>query len=221
MCNCPKQKQQRRLAMFESLVKRLLQGQFICEVTDEAGFQYLQNQENFFQVEAYLSRLNYRLAVTQNKLAYYLAYIEIDTAARTDIRKIFQQFRLELHPVVEWLDMMMACLKQDTSLSSGDTLALAGLLQVFETNQALADRLQTFAKFKDFTSGEDSIKGRLEKLLSTLNKWGYLQLANRDTLIYQVTGKLDYFYQSLQFIQEHEEIPVEQEEQDAEQGSLF
>lgn len=207
--------------MFESLVKSLLQGGFICEISDEAGFQYLQNQENFFQIEDYLQRLNYRLATTQNKLAYYAAYIEIDTSARQDVRKVFQQFRLELHPVVEWLDMMMACLKQDTALSPGDTLALSSLLLVMENNQALADRLQAFAKFKDFTSSEDSIKGRLEKLLSTLHKWGYLQLANRDTLIYQVTGKLDYFYQSLQFIQEHEEIPVEEEDEEVEQGSLF
>ncbi|NOQ63912.1 MAG: hypothetical protein GQ582_05315 [Methyloprofundus sp.] len=207
--------------MFESLVKRLLQGDFICEVSDEAAFQYLQDPENNFQLEDYLQRLNYKLASTQNKLAYYAAYIEIDSSARQDVRKIFQQFRLELHPVVEWLDMMMACLKQDSVLSPGDTLAFSSLLQVIENNQALADRLQSFAKFKDFSSSEDSVKGRLEKLLSTLNKWGYLQLVNRDTLIYQVTGKLDYFYQSLQFIKEHEEIPIEQEEEASEQGSLF
>ena len=207
--------------MFESLVKRLLQGEFICEVTDEAGFQYLQNQENLFLIADYLQRINYRLASTQNKLAFYAAYIEIDSAARQDIRKVFQQFRLELHPVVEWLDMMMACLKQDVVLSPGDTLALSSLLQVIENNQALADRLQAFAKFKDFTSNEDSAKGRLEKLLNTLQKWGYLQLANRDTLIYQVTGKLDYFYQSLQFIQEHEEIPIEQDEEESTQENIF
>ncbi len=207
--------------MFESLIKRLIQGEFICEITDEASFQYLQNQENLFLIEDYLQRINYRLASTQNKLAFYVAYIEIDNAARQDIRKVFQQFRLELQPVVEWLDMMMACLKQDTALSPGDTLSLSSLLQVIENNQALADRLQAFAKFKDFTSNEDSIKGRLEKLLSTLQKWGYLQLANRDTLIYQVTGKLDYFYQSLQFIQEHEDIPVEQGEDDNTQESIF
>ena len=85
----------------------------------------------------------------------------------------------------------------------------------------MADRLQTFAKFKDFTSSDDSVKGRLEKLLNTLQKWGYLALANRDTLIYQVTGKLDYFYQALQFIQEHEQIPIEQGEADVIQESLF
>jgi len=207
--------------MFDQLLKRLLQGEFICEVSDEAGFCYLQEPENATQVDEFLTRLDYRLSSTQNQMAFYAAYRTIDNSARSDIRKVFQQFRIELQPVVEWLDMMMSCLNQDTALSPGDTLSFSGLLQVIEQNQALADRLQTFAKFKDFTSGDDSVKGRLEKLLSTLQKWNYLSLANRDTLIYQVTGKLDYFYQALQFIQEHEQIPVEQGETDAIQESLF
>ncbi|WP_333878527.1 condensin complex protein MksE [Methylobacter sp.] len=207
--------------MFDQLLKRLLQGEFICEVIDEAGFRYLQDPENAAQVDAFLTRLDYRLSSTQNRLAFFAAYRTIDSSARSDIRKVFYQFRIELQPVVEWLDMMMSCLNQDTALSPGDTLSFSGLLQVIEQNQALADRLQTFAKFKDFTSGDDSVKGRLEKLLTTLQKWNYLNLANRDTLIYQVTGKLDYFYQALQFIQEHEQIPVEQGETDAIQGSLF
>ncbi len=207
--------------MFDQLLKRLLQGEFICEVSDEAGFRYLQDPENAEQVDAFLTRLDYRLSSTQNRLAFFAAYRTIDNSARSDIRKVFYQFRIELQPVVEWLDMMMSCLNQDTALSPGDTLSFSGLLQVIEQNQALADRLQTFAKFKDFTSGDDSVKGRLEKLLFTLCKWGYLTLANKDTLIYQVNGKLDYFYQALQFIQEHEQIPVEQGETDAIQGSLF
>jgi len=207
--------------MFDQLLKRLLQGEFICEVSDETGFRYLQDPENAAQVDTFLTRLDYRLSSTQNQLAFYAAYRTIDSSARSDIRKIFQQFRVELQPVVEWLDMMMSCLNQDTALSPGDTLSFSSLLLVIEQNQALADRLQTFAKFKDFTSGDDSVKGRLEKLLGTLHKWGYLSLANRDTLIYQVTGKLDYFYQALQFIQEHEQIPIEQGETDAIQESLF
>ncbi len=207
--------------MFDQLLKRLLQGEFICEITDEAGFHYLQDPENAGQVDTFLTRLDYRLSRTQNQLAFYAAYRTVDASARSDIRKVFQQFRVELQPVVEWLDMMMSCLHQDTALSPGDTLSFSRLLQVIEHNQAQADRLQAFAKFKDFTSNDDSVKGRLEKLLSTLQKWGYLNLANRDTLIYQVTGKLDYFYQALQFIQEHEQIPTEQGEVDNIQENLF
>jgi hypothetical protein len=208
--------------MFDQLLKRLLQGEFICEVSDEAGFRYLQDPDNARQVDEFLTRLDYRLSSTQNQLAFYSGYRTIDKRARSDISKVFQQFRTDLHPVVEWLDMMMSCLNQDTVLSPGDTLSFSSLLQVIEQNQALADRLQTFAKFnKDFTSSDDSVKGRLEKLLSTLQKWGYLTLANKDMLIYQVTGKLDYFYQALQFIQEHEQISLEQGETDAIQESLF
>ncbi|MCX7098107.1 MAG: hypothetical protein NTV43_09435 [Methylococcales bacterium] len=207
--------------MFDQLLKRLLQGEFICQISDEVGFRYLQDPEQASQVDAFLSRLDYRLSSTQNQLAFYVGYRTLDNNARSDIRKVFSQFRIELQPVVEWLDMMMSCLNDDASLSPGDTLSFAALLQAIEQNQALADRLQRFATFKDFASNEDSIKGRLEKLLSTLNKWGYLSLANKDTLIYQVTGKLDYFYQALQFIQENEQIPIEQGETDALQESLF
>lgn len=207
--------------MFEQVVKRLLQGEFICEISDDAGFRYLQDTYNVEQVGQFLQRLDYRLSHTQNRLAFYAAYRTIDSAARGDIRKIFQQFRVELQPVVEWLDMMMSCLNQDTALSPGDTVSFSSLLHVIEQNQAQADRLQSFARFKDFTSSDDSVKGRLEKLLATLQKWGYLNLANRDTLIYQATGKLDYFYQALQFIKEHEQLPIEQGENDAIQESLF
>ncbi|NOT84156.1 MAG: hypothetical protein HOP02_05080 [Methylococcaceae bacterium] len=207
--------------MFEALVKRLLQGEFICEISDAAGFKFLQNPENAADVDTFLTRLDYRLSSTQNQMAFFAGYRTLDKNARSDIGKVFQQFRVELLPVVEWLDMMMSCLNQDTALSPGDTLRFTSLLDVIEHNQAQADRLQTFAKYKDFTSNDDSVKGRLEKLLSTLQKWGYLTLANKDMLIYQVTGKLDYFYQALQFIQEHEQIPIEQGENDAIQESLF
>jgi hypothetical protein len=207
--------------MFDVLVKRLLQGEFICEISDEAGFKYLQNPDHAQQVDEFLQKLAYRLTKTQNELAFYVAYNYIDSQARRDISRVFQQFRTELQPVVEWLDMMMSCLNRDSALSPGDTLSFGSLLQVIEQNQALADRLQFFVKFKEFAGSDDSVKSRLEKLLSTLNKWGYLILANRDTLIYQVTGKLDYFYQALQFIQEHEQISIELPEDEAVQESLF
>jgi hypothetical protein len=207
--------------MFDVLLKRLLEGEFICEISDESGYRFLQQTDNAQQVDEFLSRLQYRLSKTQNGLAFYAAYRQIDTNARREIQRIFQQFRMELQPVVEWLDMMMACLHQDTALSPGDTLSFGALLQVIESNQALADRLQTFARYKDFVCTDDAIKSRLEKLLKTLDQWGYLHLSNRDTLIYQVTGKLDYFYQALQFIKEHEQLPIEQEEDDITQESLF
>lgn len=207
--------------MFDVLLKRLLEGKFICEISDETGFRFLQQTDNAQQVDEFLSRLQYRLSKTQNGLAYFAAYRQIDADARRDIQRMFQQFRVELQPVVEWLEMMMACLHRDTALSPGDTLSFGSLLQVIESNQALVERLQTFGRFKDFVCTDDAVKSRLEKLLKTLDKWGYLHLSNRDTLIYQVTGKLDYFYQALQFIKEHEQLPMTQNEDDVTQESLF
>lgn len=207
--------------MFETTVKRLLLGEFICEVTADECYRYLKHAEHRREVETYLEKLGYALSCTANHLAYFAAYRRIDAEARSEIRRMFQTFRLELHPVVEWLDMMMQCQRQDASLNPGDTLSFAGLLKTIENNQALADRLRSFARYKDFLSSDDSIKGRLEKMLKTLSHWGYLHLTSRDTLVYQVTGKLDYFYQALQFILEHEELPLEHKEDEVQQGELF
>jgi hypothetical protein len=205
--------------MFEPTVKRLLQGEFLCEVSAEDCFRYLKDAEHRREVETFLGKLGYTLSATQNQLAYYAAYRELDGEARSEVRKLFQQFKVELHPVVEWLDLMMQCQQQDASLNPGDILPFSGLLKTIEDNQALADRLQGFARFKDFLSADDSSKGRLEKLLRTLCNWGYLKLVSRDTSVYQATGKLDYFYQALEFIREHEELPLEQEA--AQQEDLF
>jgi hypothetical protein len=206
--------------MFEDTVKRLLRGEFICEVSAGESFRYLQQPDPRREVDAFLDKLGYALATTANHLAYYAAYRHIDNEARSEIRRLFHDFRIELQPVVEWLGMMMQCQQQDTSLSPGDTLSFSSLLQTIENNQALADCLQGFARFRDFLSADDSIKGRLDKLLRTLSHWGYLNLASRDMQVYRVTGKLDYFYQALQFIQEHEELPLEQQEE-VQQGEMF
>jgi len=207
--------------MFEPTVKRLLQGEFVCEVSAEACFRWLRQPGNAQTVDDFLGQLGYRLGHSQNQLAYFAAYADIDAEARADIRRLFQQFKWELQPVVEWLDLMMQCQRRDAALNPGDAISFSGLLQAIENNQSLADRLQGFARFKDFLSSDDSAKGRLEKLLKTLSHWGYLTLASRDTLVYQVTGKLDYFYQALQFIQENEALPLEQREDEAQQAELF
>ena len=70
--------------MFENTAKRLLQGEFICEVSAEDCFRYLKQAEHRREVEAFLGRLGYSLAASQNQLAYYAAYRQIDGEARSD-----------------------------------------------------------------------------------------------------------------------------------------
>jgi len=187
--------------MFETVVKQLLQGEFICAYTQPDSFQYLQHPEQHEKVDAFLQQLNYRLAHTPQKSAFYAAYQTIDEAARSDIRKVFQRFRGELQPVVEWLELMMEASQQDKSIMTGDRLY--------------------FAKFKSFTGSDTTLKTRLEKLLNTLADWGYLVLVDKDSLIYQATGRLDYFYQALDFIRDNEQIIDEASNEEPAQESLF
>ncbi len=64
--------------MFDQLLKRLLQGNFVCEVSDDVGFRYLQDNEHARQVNEFLTRLDYRLSSTQNRLAFYAGYRTIN-----------------------------------------------------------------------------------------------------------------------------------------------
>jgi hypothetical protein len=205
--------------MFEIVVKQLLEGQFICEYQNYDGFHYLQNHSE--KVDTFLQQLNYRLSHTPQKSAFYASYQTIDSNARKDISKVFHQFKTELQAVVAWLNLMMSVLNQESALMSGDTLYFVKLLQTLEQNSSQAEQLRSFSKFKDFNSTDVSLKSRLEKLLNTLKNWGYLVLIDSDTLIYKVTGKLDYFYQALEFIQEHEKLPIEQSDEEPEQASLL
>ncbi len=209
------------MIMFEKTVKQLLQGEFICAYKYPDCYQYLQASEHTEKVDNFLKQLNYHLAHTPQKSAFYAGYQTIDNAARNDIRRGFQNFRSELQPIVDWLALMMDVLHSDKAIMTGDSLSFAQLLQVMEQNASLADRLQSFAKLKSFSSNDSTLKSRLEKLLKTLEDWGYLVLISPDTLVYQVTGKLDYFYQALEFIQEHEGVAKEQADQETAQVSLF
>jgi hypothetical protein len=53
--------------MFDVLVKRLLQGEFICEISDETGFRFLQQADNAQQVDEFLSRLLHILAQPEHR----------------------------------------------------------------------------------------------------------------------------------------------------------
>ena len=57
--------------MFEEIITRLLQGQFICEASAPSLFRQFDTESYRDEVDQYLSRINRRLSVTPNRQAYY------------------------------------------------------------------------------------------------------------------------------------------------------
>ena len=55
--------------------------------------------------------------------------------------------------------------------------------------------------------------GTLERLLKKLRDDGYLVLANPEREIYEVTGKIEYLQEVVDFLMAHQSIPDEVEEE--------
>jgi hypothetical protein len=59
---------------------------------------------------------------------------------------------------------------------------------------------------KEFTVTDASAKGMLDKVFLQMERWGYLVLINREQESYRFTGKLDYYFQIIDFLIENEGI---------------
>ena len=73
-------------------------------------------------------------------------------------------------------------------------------------------------------TGDGTLRGTLERLLKKLRDDGYLVLANPECEIYEVTGKIEYLQEVVDFLMAHQSIPDElAEEADGEgrQETLF
>jgi hypothetical protein len=72
-------------------------------------------------------------------------------------------------------------------------------------NQHLGEALRAFAALgNEYRSNDPTQRAMLEKVLQQITKAGYL-IPDRERDHYQVTGKIDYFYQVMDFLAENEE----------------
>jgi len=91
-------------------------------------------------------------------------------------------------------------------------------------NAHLLEVLREFGMMgKEYAVSDASAKGMLNKVIQQMEKRGYLILINPEQESYRFTGKLDYYYQIIDFLVENEGIsdPSSQEQEAMpEQGRL-
>jgi hypothetical protein len=113
--------------------------------------------------------------------------------------------------VIKWLQLVMNATGRDASLISGDEVRFHDLLARIEQHEAYKEDLRNLGRglFKKVSQVEKT-RDRLQAVLDALETEGYIALANRESSYYVVTGKMEYFYSTLEFVIEHEEIPLEE-----------
>jgi|JI8StandDraft_1071087.scaffolds.fasta_scaffold418340_1 hypothetical protein len=193
--------------MFEQVAIRLLEGQFVCDASAPALFRWLQEEGNQHEVDSYLRKIGRKLTTTPNAQAFYATWLRLGNDERTEAKRVMVSIKQTIRPLVNFLTLCMDAAGNDSPPSAGDRLDYPALLNTVASNQNLIERLREFATMgKEFAvTGDSSSKGMLEKVFNQMLKTGYIAVYNREQESYRFTGKIDYFFQILEFLDENEE----------------
>lgn len=209
--------------MFETTAIRLLEGCFVCRTVYPDLFSYLEDETARRRVDEYLTQIGRRLVATAHKEAYYAAHRTIGASERSDIRSLFREIKYDIRPVLNFLNLIMQVQNGDRTLGAGDVIDFPKTLLQISENPHLESMLRAFASLgKEFSSGDANLRTLLEKLLMQMVKSGYLvQNPQKDRFL--VTGKIDYFYEIVDFLAENEQAirEAQDQEQEGETGRLF
>jgi hypothetical protein len=208
--------------MFEQTVTLLLAGEFICDVRYPEAWRFLTEEVQRNDVDAFLGRLGRRLARTSQGGAWFAAYKEIGSEERRAMREVFADIKHNLRLLVGFFVHVMQALRQDQFLAPGSLIEANRLMAAIDENPSLRGELQTLASLGKGAMGDGTLRGTLERLLKKLRDDGYLVLANPEREIYEVTGKIEYLQEVVDFLMAHEAIPDEvEEETEARQENLL
>lgn len=204
------------------VVSRLLQGDFICQISDEEAWRFLKSRDNAQKLEPHLNLLNRTLATTGDGDVFFAAYLTLGDEERKVLTGQFQETASSLVPLVEWLLLVQQASESDVPVTMGNAIRLNELQTTIEDTPAYAEQLEKISRYRLFNSASVNLDGQLKQVFKRLTDLGYLVKPNPDKQIYLATGKVEHLYEMIKFIDETESLSLsEQAEAAIQQGSLL
>jgi hypothetical protein len=197
---------------FQALVEQLFAGDVICKITSEEQYEYLGDQYNREDVDAYLRRLGRALRKTQDGEGYFAAYVDIeDGGVKKHIRTRFSEAINDLEPLICWLRLAAFSTRTDRPLQAGDVLHGSDLLAAIEDAPALVEELDRLSRTRLFSNQSAGAKKQLDSILRRLCEHGYLVARGASGSKYVATGKWSRLYEELQYIAHHEQLDADED----------
>jgi hypothetical protein len=204
------------------ILELLLSGAFICQVSDEDAWRYLKTSGNSDKIEIQLNILNRTLASAADGDVFFAAYQSLNEPERKQLGSQFQDISSNLMPLVEWLLLVQQANGSDVPVTQGAAIRLNQLQSTIEDTPAFAEQLEKISRFRMFGSTSTQLDGQLKQVFKRLTELGYLLKPNSEKQIYIATGKVEYLYDVLKFIDETEVLSLtEQAENAVQQGTLL
>lgn len=202
--------------MFDDIVSRLLEGEFICEVSDPHGFSFLAStatrngMTNADDVNQYLGRLKRKLSTTNSGTAYFSSRTDIDDRGKRAAKALFAEMKNNLRLLVDFFKLVMDYTGNDYAVRPGQIVDLNQMVAKISENQSLVEALRKVA-IQCKGVGGDTDRVRAEKVIKKLRADGYLVETNKEADIYQFTGKIEFFHDVIDFLIQHDNIAEEDE----------
>ena len=204
-----------------ALIEQLLKGEFICRITDEDGWRALKNSATRDRVETYLNQINRTIASAGEGEVFFCGYLQLGDAERKVISAQFKDICSALIPLVEWLVLVQEASGQDAPLSEGAPIRLTDLQGRIEDTPAFREQLNKLSQYRLFGSSSSNVDGQIKLVFKRLVELGYLSKPNSEKQIYIATGKIDYLYEVIRFIDETEGLSLEAQAETATQRELI
>lgn len=209
------------LVGMSAVIELLLQGEFICRTTNEEAWRAIQNPMTRERIEAYLNQINRTLSVAGEGEVFFCGYLQLGEKERKVISNQFKTICSSLTPLVEWLVLVQESSGQDAPLTQGATIRLTELQARIEDTPAFREQLARLSHYRLFGSTSHQSESQLKLVFKRLVELGYLTKPNSEKQIYMATGKLDYLYEVMRFIDETEGLSLEAQAQSATQKDLL
>jgi hypothetical protein len=204
------------------ILELLLSGAFICQISDEEAWRFLKTSGNSDKIEAQLNVLNRTLASAAEGDVFFAAYQSLYDNERKQLGSQFQEISSQLMPLVEWLLLVQQANGSDVPVTQGTAIRLNELQTTIEDTPAFAEQLEKISRNRLFGSTSTQLDGQLKLVFNRLTQLGYVLKPNAEKQIFIATGKIEYLYDVLKFIDETEALSLtEQAENAVQQGSLL
>lgn len=200
------------MSTFARVATALMEGGFICQITDYEGHQFLANSVNQGDVDQYLRRIDLRLTSTRDGGAFFAAHADIDVDGKKDAKKRFTEVKNVLRPMVSFLELVMRITGDDESVAAGQVLNLNQMMARISENPSLY--LQLRQTTIDINTKDGSDRERLNKIVKRFQNEGYLLLVNPESEIFMFTGRIEWLMEAIEYLMLHDEISEEDSEYD-------
>ncbi|TVP14344.1 condensin complex protein MksE [Shewanella sp. KCT] len=204
-----------------ALIEALLRGEFICRTSNEDAWRALKSQTTRDNVEQYLNQINRTLASAGEGEVFFCGYLQLGDDERKVISSQFRDICHALIPLVEWLVLVQEASGQDAPLSEGAAVRLNELQIRIEDTPAFREQLAKISHYRLFGSSSTQVDAQIKLVFKRLVELGYLLRPNQEKQIYIATGKLDYLYEVIRFIDETEGLSLEAQAETATQRDLI